>query len=101
MWAACYLTWGLGLRPTWRSYWFTVAATAAWAVVAYVFNVVADTNYGYLNDKPSSASLLDALGPWPLYVFAEIGIVFFGWMLIMTLPWVLAARRTTVEQRSS
>ena len=101
VWAACYLTWGLGLRPTWRTYWFTVAATATWAAVAYIFNVVADTNYGYLNHKPSSASLLDALGPWPVYVFAEIGIVFFGWMLIMTLPWVLAARRTTVEQTSS
>ena len=66
VWSACYLTWGLGLRPTWRSYWFTVAVTAAWVVFAYVFNVVMDTNYGYLNGKPSSASLLDALGPWPV-----------------------------------
>jgi hypothetical integral membrane protein (TIGR02206 family) len=94
VWAACYLTWGLGLRPTWRSYAFTVAATAVWAVAAYVFNVIANTNYGYLNRKPSSASLLDLLGPWPWYVFAEIAIVFFGWMLIMTLPWVLQAKRT-------
>ncbi len=101
VWSACYLTWGLGLRPTWRSYWFTVSVTAAWVVFAYVFNVVMDTNYGYLNGKPSSASLLDALGPWPWYVFAEIAIVFFAWMLIMTLPWVLAEKRATVEQRSS
>lgn len=93
VWAACYLTWGLGIWPTWRSYFFTVAVTAAWAVAAYAFNLVADTNYGYLNRKPSSASLLDALGPWPWYVFAEIAIVFFGWMLIMTLPWVLLAKR--------
>lgn len=94
VWAACYLTWGLGLRPTWRSYAFTVAATATWAVAAYTFNAVANTNYGYLNRKPTSASVLDVLGPWPWYVFAEVGIVFFGWMLVMTLPWVLLARRS-------
>ena len=74
-------------------YWFTVAATAVWAVTAYVFNVIADTNYGYLNRKPPSASLIDVLGPWPWYVFAEIVIVFFGWMLIMTLPWTLRGAR--------
>ncbi len=92
VWAACYLTWGLGLRPTWRYYGFTVAATATWAVVAYVFNVVANTNYGYLNRKPSNASLLDLLGPWPGYVFAEIAIIVLGWLVIMTLPWVLQAK---------
>jgi hypothetical integral membrane protein (TIGR02206 family) len=88
VWAALYLTWGLGLRPTWRSYWFTVALTAAWAGAAYGFNLVAGTNYGYLNRKPSTASLLDALGPWPGYVLAEIAIVFVGWLLVMTLPWL-------------
>src|SRR5215210_2190421 len=56
VWGAAYLTWGLGLRPTWRLYWFTCAVTAGWAISAYLFNVVADTNYGYLNAKPSSAS---------------------------------------------
>ncbi len=89
VWATCYLTWGLGLRPSWRLYGFTIAATAAWAVGAYLFNIVAGTNYGYLNRKPASASVLDVLGPWPWYVVAEITIVFFGWMLVMTLPWVL------------
>lgn len=94
VWSAVYLTWGLGIRPTLRSYWFTVAATACWAVAAYVFNLLAATNYGYLNRKPSSASLLDALGPWPWYVFAEIVIVFVGWYAVMTLPWLRADRRS-------
>ena len=31
VWAAVYLTWGLGLTPDWRSYRTTVAVTAAWA----------------------------------------------------------------------
>jgi hypothetical integral membrane protein (TIGR02206 family) len=93
VWAAFYLTWGLGVRPNWRSYWFTVVVTAAWALTAYIFNVIADTNYGYLNRKPPSASFLDLLGPWPWYVFAEIVIVFFGWMVVMTLPWTRAEKR--------
>lgn len=93
VWAAVLLTWGLGLRPDWSLYRFTVAVTAGWAVAAYLFNVATGTNYGYLNRKPRSASLLDLLGPWPWYVFAEIGLVFAGWALLLTLPWTLTARR--------
>jgi hypothetical integral membrane protein (TIGR02206 family) len=87
VWAALYLTWGLGIRPTWRSYRVAIVATAIWAAGVYAFNEIADTNYGYLNAKPSSTSLLTILGPWPWYVFAEIAIVFVGWAAVMTWPW--------------
>ena len=100
VWAASYLTWGLGLRPTWRLYGFTVAATATWALLTYLFNVVVDTNYGYLNAKPPAASLLDLLGPWPLYVVLEIVLVCVGWAVIMTLPWTLAGRRSQNRSRA-
>ena len=92
IWAAVYLTWGLGLRPTWRLYGFTVAVTGTWAVLVYVFNVAADTNYGYLNAKPRSASLLDLLGPWPWYVVVEIAVIAIGWAVLLTLPWYAAHR---------
>ena len=49
VWAAIYLVWGLGLSPRWRDYATTVATTAGWAVSVYAFNVVAGTNYGFLN----------------------------------------------------
>jgi hypothetical integral membrane protein (TIGR02206 family) len=98
-WAAFYLTWGSGLRPTWRSYWFTVALTGAWAAAAYCFNLIAGTNYGYLNRKPDSASALDYLGPWPWYVLAEIAIVFVGWLVVMTLPWLRADRPGRAARR--
>ena len=81
VWAAVYLTWGLGIRPTWRGYRFAVAATLTWAASAYVFNVVADTNYGYLNAKPASASLLDLFGPWPVYVVVVVGVLCTTWAL--------------------
>ena len=91
VWSALYLTLGLGIGPTWRDYRVTVALTALWAVVVYVFDVAVDVNYGYLVDKPASASLLDAFGPWPVYVFASLGILLGVWAL-MTWPWVAHAR---------
>jgi hypothetical integral membrane protein (TIGR02206 family) len=92
VWAAIYLTWGRGMRPTWRSYRFTVIATLVWAAVTFVFNVIAGTNYGYLNSKPPTASILDVLGPWPIYLLAEVAIVLIVWAL-MTLPWERIRRR--------
>jgi hypothetical integral membrane protein (TIGR02206 family) len=92
VWAAVYLTWGLGLPPDWRSYRTAVTITAAWAVSVFGFNLVAGTNYGYLNAKPPAASILDLLGPWPWYVLAEIVIVAVVWALV-TWPWVAARRR--------
>ncbi len=93
VWTASYLTWGLGLRPTWRLYRFAVLATATWAVTVYCFNVVADTNYGYLNAKPDAASLLDLMGPWPWYVLVEVVVIASAWAGLLTLPWWLAERR--------
>jgi hypothetical integral membrane protein (TIGR02206 family) len=93
VWAALYLVWGLGIRPTWRLYRTTVVATLVWAVVAHTFNVVAGTNYGYLVRKPASGSLLDLLGPWPWYVLGAMALLLTGWAVVMTLPWELARRR--------
>jgi hypothetical integral membrane protein (TIGR02206 family) len=86
VWAAIYLTWGRGMRPTWRSYRIAVAVTAVWAAVTFTFNTVAGTNYGFLNGKPSTASLLDVLGPWPLYIFTATVLILIVWTL-MTWPW--------------
>jgi hypothetical integral membrane protein (TIGR02206 family) len=96
VWAALYLTLGLGIGPTWLSYRITVVITAVWASVIYVFDLAADLNYGYLVDKPGSASLLDPLGPWPVYVLASLGILLVGWALL-TWPWAVHARRTQRE----
>jgi hypothetical integral membrane protein (TIGR02206 family) len=92
VWAAVLLTAGLARAPGWRGYRFTVAATAIWAVLVIGFNFLAGTNYGYLNRKPPTASILDLMGPWPFYVGAEIGILLVVWAL-MTWPWEWARRR--------
>jgi hypothetical integral membrane protein (TIGR02206 family) len=95
VWAAVYLTFGLGVRPTWRGYRWSLAGTAAWAAVVMAFNAVAGTNYLYLNAKPAVASALDLFGPWPGYVVAEAVVVAVVWALL-TRPWTRrdAADRT-------
>jgi hypothetical integral membrane protein (TIGR02206 family) len=86
VWAAVYLTFGLRVPVTWRTYRLAVVTTAVWAVTVMVINGLADTNYGYLNRKPSGGSLLDVLGPWPAYVVVEIAILVGVWAA-MTWPW--------------
>jgi hypothetical integral membrane protein (TIGR02206 family) len=86
VWAAIYLTWGRGMRPDWRSYRFTATVTAVWAASTFTFNTIAGTNYGFLNRKPATASLLDVLGPWPLYIFTATALILVVWAL-MTWPW--------------
>ena len=95
VWAAIFLTWGLGLHPTWRDYGRTVAITAGWAVAVFCFNVAVGTNYGFLNRKPET-SILDLLGPWPLYVVVEIALVAGVWAL-MTWPWERSRQAGTVR----
>jgi hypothetical integral membrane protein (TIGR02206 family) len=96
VWAALYLVAGLRILPTWATYWRTVGITAGWAVAVMFFNVIADTNYGYLNGKPASASILDLFGPWPYYIAVEIVLIAAVWAL-MTWPW---ARAHSVASRA-
>jgi hypothetical integral membrane protein (TIGR02206 family) len=86
VWAAIYLTWGLGLRPDWRSYRFALAATTGWAALMLLFNTLAGSNYLFVNGKPPVPSLLDLLGPWPWYLAMEFALIACVWAL-MTWPW--------------
>ena len=96
VWSALYLTVGLGLGPRWREYAVTVAVTVTWAVLVFVFNDAVGVNYGYVNRKPASASLLDLLGPWPAYVLLATAILVAGWAL-MTWPWTRVGSRHAIR----
>jgi hypothetical integral membrane protein (TIGR02206 family) len=95
VWAAIYLTWGQRMRPRWRDFRFAAIVGLAWVAFTLAFNLIVGTNYGYLNGKPPTASVLDFLGPWPLYLLAEIAIVLIVWAL-MTWPWERKRRAVQV-----
>lgn len=97
VWAAIYLTWGLGIRPDWRSYRTAVVCTGGWAVAMLGFNSLTGSNYGFLDRKPSGRSLLDALGPWPWYLLAELVIALAVWALI-TWPWTAGSTRRVADR---
>lgn len=68
--AILYLIWSNQLRPRPRSWRFAFFTLNLYAVFVAFFNFLFGTNYLYLRNKPASASLLNAMGPWPIYVFA-------------------------------
>ncbi|BAX97845.1 putative conserved membrane protein [Mycobacteroides stephanolepidis] len=97
VWAAIYLTWGRGMRPTWRSFRVTAMITLSWAAFTMAFNAAVGSNYGFLNQKPSTASLFDLMGPWPWYVVTATALVLTVWAL-MTWPWQRSAAETGESQ---
>ena len=80
------------LRPgaPWRAF----VKLAIWAAFVGTFDAIFKANYMYLRQKPSNASLLDALGPWPVYLFggAAVALALF-WLL-----WLPARPRVTRDR---
>jgi hypothetical integral membrane protein (TIGR02206 family) len=97
VWGAVYLTLALRHGPDWRGYRIAAAWTAVWLVVVLCLNPLLGADYGYVNGKPSESTVLDLLGPWPVYVVAEMVIVAVGWALI-TLPWTGLPRRRAIRR---
>ncbi|ANW68001.1 hypothetical protein BCA37_23795 [Mycobacterium sp. djl-10] len=99
VWAAIYLTWGRGMRPRWAEFRLAVFLALGWVALTLGVNSLAGTNYGYLNAKPPTSSVLDLLGPWPLYVVVEIVVVILVWAA-MTWPWERTARLRPLRRGS-
>ncbi|RJN31463.1 YwaF family protein [Nesterenkonia natronophila] len=80
------LIWGVGYRPGWWDFRVAYGAALVWAAFAMAANAILGTNYAFLNRHPEGASLLDFLGPWPVYVLWLAVIAACLWAL-MTWPW--------------
>jgi hypothetical integral membrane protein (TIGR02206 family) len=68
---ALYMTWVRGYRPTWKSIAGTMVFLNVSAVVVGLVNLAVGSNYMFLMRKPDTASLLDLLGPHPVYILVE------------------------------
>jgi hypothetical integral membrane protein (TIGR02206 family) len=82
--AALGLVVGAGLKPQAGAFRRVMLWSWAYMAVAFGLNWLLHTNYGYINGKPETASLLDHLGPWPWYllILQGVALVFFGLLLL-------------------
>ncbi|NUU78474.1 YwaF family protein [Paenibacillus xylanilyticus] len=83
--ALLYMTWVEQLRPSWRSVAGSMIFVNAAALVVYVVDVLLEANYMFLRHKPETASVLDMLGPYPLYILGEevLALVMFSLMYVL------------------
>jgi hypothetical integral membrane protein (TIGR02206 family) len=80
--AAATLTFGLGLPPRPGAANRAFVLTAAYAVVVFAVNAVLGTNFMYLAHKPATPTLLDGLGPWPLYLVSGATVAYVLFRLL-------------------
>lgn len=78
--AAVFLAWGRRLVPRRGAVGRVFVATATFAVVAGLGDLLTGGNYMFLREKPEAASLLDLMGPWPWYILtaALLAIAMFA-----------------------
>lgn len=86
------LLWSRQARPRPRSPWKVFAALNAYAGAIGIFNAIFKTNYMYLCYKPASVSILNLLGPWPLYLLACEGVA----LAIFWLLWLPVRQSETL-----
>jgi hypothetical protein len=67
--------------------WRVYVATLAFAALAGAGTVLTGGNYMFLRRKPAHASLLDLMGPWPVYI-----LVAAAFALLLFVALAAAAR---------
>ena len=86
--AAIYMTAVEGLRPTWRSLVRVIITLNLYMIPVTILNFLIGSNYLYTAHKPETPSLLDVLGPWPLYILS-VELVGLAVCLLLYLPWAI------------
>ncbi len=76
------LTWGKLLRPRRDSLCFTFVALNLYMAAIGAFDAIFKTNYMYLREKPAQVSLLNYMGPWPLYILSGEGVALVLFFLL-------------------
>ena len=65
---AIFLPLAEGWRPRQGTFPRLLLWNQVYFILAFTFNWLAGTNFGFLMEKPEAATLFDHLGPWPYYL---------------------------------
>ena len=84
--AACLLVFGERRAPRPGAVGRVFAITLGVAACAAVATVVTGGNYMFLRRKPAHGSLLDLMGPWPLYIAAAALLALVLFRVLAALP---------------
>jgi hypothetical integral membrane protein (TIGR02206 family) len=78
--AGLVLVFGVGLRPRPGAPSRVFVLTLAWTGLVALANLALDANYMFLRRKPVVPTLLDWMGPWPVYpvTAAAVAYLLFG-----------------------
>jgi hypothetical integral membrane protein (TIGR02206 family) len=73
------------MQPWWKSPLIVLGISICYQGVALLINSFLKTNFAFASHVPENPSLIDHLGPWPIYLFSMQGLalVFF---LLLALP---------------
>ncbi|RMF06729.1 MAG: TIGR02206 family membrane protein [Candidatus Neomarinimicrobiota bacterium] len=93
-----YATFVFHYRPTLRGLWRTYGLTFLLLFPIGLVNWILGSNYFFIAHKPETASLLDIMGPWPLYLI-PLSLVALVIFFLCYLPFPIAerVRRTASE----
>ena len=96
--AACLLVFGMRRTPRPKAVWRVYAITLAFACSAAVGTWLTDGNYMFLRHKPARGSLLDFMGPWPVYILATalLALVMFVALAALARPISARSRLSTI-----
>ena len=85
--SALYMTIVEGMRPTLKSFARVFIWLNVYVVFVFFINLIVGGNYLYIMQKPETASLLDALGPWPVYIIASEAVAFITFLFLYAPFW--------------
>lgn len=89
--AVVFAVFRLKFHPTLRSVGITILFLGLYTIFIAGVNLLLNANYLFLMAKPEGASIMDFLGPWPIYVGWLIGLAILL-CLICYSPFAIAAR---------
>lgn len=93
---ACFLVFGCRLYPRPGAYRRVFAITLAFTAVVGAANLITGGNYMYLRAKPVHGSLLDVMGPWPVYIFSTVVLALAMLFVLQLLAdWLRQRERAT------